>query len=357
MGLFDRNKKVELGNAVQINQVSTYQPRVLCGWDGLFEWKKGGRNFGDMYLFAALNQLYNGLSNVTFSSTKHDDNYTVRSICSFIENNVNLLLNQYLFLGYIAIRVEKDNHYRILNKDDVKMDRYGQIINKDAVVYYSPTYQSKRKAPMDYVKPLKETLDNLSNTLLSTTDTMGVLPIISGDAIPANPSFKEELAQAMTKKYGWGEDQLKYFLARTDLKVETIDLKIKELELRDNILASFRMLLNYLEVPVDLVVGNSTYSNVESAKIYFYDTTVRKYAEILLKIAQSMLTSTSEYLPRNTITYHIYNVSGLEKTLSDMTSEKGAYVDLLKKLADGGVDVADELQKVFADVKKLYLEV
>lgn len=356
MGIFDRKKKGDLRSAVQINQVST-QPMVHCGWDGLFEWRKGSRNFGDMYLYAALNQLYNGLSNITFSSTKHDDNHTIRAICSFIENNTNLLLNQYLFLGYIAVRVSDDNHYRILNKEEVRMDRQGQIINKDTVVYYSPTYQSKRRAPMEYLKPLKETLDNLSNTLLSSTDTMGVLPIISGDSIPANPSFKEELAQAMTKKYGWGEDQLKYFLSRSELKVDAIDLKVKDLELRDNILSTFKMLLNYLEVPADLVIGNATYSNVESAKIYFYDTTIRKYAEIFLKIAQSILTSTSEYLPRNTITYHIYNVSGLEKTLSDMTSEKGAYVDLLKKLSESGIDVQDELQKVFVDVKKLYLEV
>lgn len=354
MGLFDRFKKVE--PAVQINQVSP-QSNVYYGWGELFDWKKGFRNFGGMYLYAALNQLYNGISNITFEPTKNGDSYTVRAICSFIENNVNQLLNQYLFQGYIAVYADKDNNYHIYSKDNLKFDRFGQIINKNALVYYSPCYQSKRKAPIDFIRPTLDTINNLSNAMLQSTDTLGVLPIISGESIPANPEFKKELAQAMSKDYGWGEDQMKYYLAKTDLKVQTIDLKIKDLELRDNLITNFKMLLNYLEVPVDLVIGNSTYANVESAKIYFYDTTIRKYAEIFLKIARAMLTASTEYLPKNTITYHIYNVSGLEKTLSDMTSEKGAYVDLLKKLADSGVDVTEELQRVYSDIKKLYIEV
>lgn len=357
MGLFDRNKvkKPIAAPAVQINQVSTTPMRV--GWKDLFDWKKGFRDFGNMYLYAALNQLYNGISNVTFEQTNGSVNYTVKAICSFIENNSNLLLNQYLFQGYIAVFADKDNNYHIYNKENLNFDRFGQITNKNALVYYSPTYQSKRKAPMEYIKPTIDILNNLSNAMLQSTDTMGVLPIISGESIPANPQFKAELAQAMQKEYGWGEDQMKYFLSKTDVKVQTIDLKVKELELRDNIIANFKMLLNYLEVPVDLVIGNSTYANVESAKIYFYDTTVRKYAEIFLKIAQAMLTASTEYLPKSTITYHIYNVSGLEKTLSDMSKEKGAYVDLLKKFADSGIDITDELQKVYTDVKRLYKEV
>ena len=358
MGVFDRLFNTKAQNAVQINQVShSNAPRVFCGWDGVFDFKKGFQDFGDMYLYAALNQLYNGISNITFDTTKNGDKYVVKSICSFVENNANLLLNQYLFNGYIAVYADEDNNYFIYDKDKLKFDRYGQITNKNAIVYYSPTYQSKRKSPISLVRPVLETLNNLSNTMLQSTDTMGVLPIISGEAIPANPEFKQALSQAMAKNYGWGEDQMKYFLSRTDLKVQTIDLKVKDLELRDNIVNNFKMLLNYLEVPVDLVIGNSTYNNVESAKIYFYDTTIKKYAEIFLKVAQSMLTASKEFIPKNTITYHIYNVSGLEKSLSDMAKEKGAYVKLLKSLSDGGVDVKEELEKVYSDIKKLYMEV
>lgn len=356
MGLFDRKRvKKQAEDAIQINQVSTNQLRV--GWQDFFNWKKGNREFSGMYLYAALNQLYNGISNVTFEQSDGSINYTVKAICAFIENNANMLLNQYLFQGYIAVYADKDNNYHIYNKDSLTFDRYGQITNKNALVYYSPTYQTKRKAPMDFVKPVLDTLNNLSNTLLQSTDTMGVLPVITGESIPANPDFKRDLEQAMKKEYGWGEDQMKYFLAKTDLKVQTIDLKVKDLELRDNIIANFKMLLNYLEVPVDLVIGNSTYANVESAKIYFYDTTIRKYAEIFLKVARAMLTASNEYVPKSKITYHIYNVSGLEKTLSDMSKEKGAYVDLLKKFSDGGIDTSDELQRVYADIKRLYTEV
>lgn len=355
MGIFSRkDKKAE--NAVQVGDVMQ-TPNILCGWDA-FGWnprKKGFKPFGKIFLQMALNQIYNGVSNVSFESLK--DNYVANGICSFLDNNAAIFVNQWLNAGFLAVQYDKDYNYKILGVNDLKYDQYRRVINKNAVVVYSPHYQVSKTGYMQTLLPEIGLIDTLANTLSESCGTMGVLPIISGNSIPANPTFKDELAQSMSKDYGWGEDQLKYFLSKAELKVDSIDLKVKDLEIGKNLIDAFKVLLNYLEVPVDLIIGNSTYSNVESAKVFFYENCIKKYAEAILKLGRNLLTASNTMLPQNTITYHITNVSGLDRTLSDRCKERGAYIDLLLKLKENGVDVSAEIERVYKDVKKDYLEV
>lgn len=356
MGLFNRNKKTT--NAVQINEVNKNQ-QLFCGWDAL-GWsphKKGFKPFGDIYLQMALNALHNGISNISFETTK-ETSYVAKGICSFLDNNATLLTNMWLYKGFVAVFYDKDHNYALPTDNQLKFDQYGRVINKNTVVIYSPLYQTKRKNYMQLVLPLVQLIDTLANTMSESSNTMGVLPIISGNSVPANPDFKRKLNEAMTKDYGWGSDQMKYFLSQTDLNVTQIDLRIKDLELRDNILSNFKALLNYLEIPIDLVIGNSTYANVEEAKKFFYENTVRKYAETFLKIGQALLVESNELLPKKILNYRLTNVSGLDTTLSERCFERNSYIDTLIKLKGCGVTgVDEEIYKVFEDVKRDYLEV
>lgn len=352
MGLFDRLRKSE--NAVQINDVKT---NVSFGWSNVFKFNKKWA-FADFYLTLIMTTLYDGVSNVTFKTRKQV--FVADEITSFIDRNASLLINQMLCRGYIAISyLKKDNvvKYYIPQENDIKLDEYGRVINANTVVVYSTTYQMKRQPDIAVIKPQLDLLNTLCSTLVNSADSMGVLPIIWGNSIPANPQFKEELEAMMSKKYGWDAEKYRYFLSRQEIHTETIDLKVKDLELSTNIEDSFGFLCRYFGVPTDLILGKSTFDNVSEAKKYFYDTTIRKWAEILLKMARSLLTATGDYIPQDTITYSLDNVAELETTLSSACREKDAYIDSLLKLKEAGIDVSDELAKVYADMKKMYLEV
>lgn len=351
MSIFDRkNKKT---NAVQVNDVNTNLPMVF-GWEW-FPRKRGFKPFSDTFVQMCLNQIYNGVSNVTFETTKNS--LAAKGICYFLDNNSTLLVNMWLTRGFICVMYNRKGEYRFPDQNELKFDQYGRIVNRDCVVVYSPVYQTRRKSYMMLAKPIIDLIDTLANTVSESTNTMGVLPIISGNSIPANPKFKQELSDAMSKEYGFGEDQLKYFLSHQELKVDSIDLHIKDLELRENLSSAFEYLLDFFEVPVDLVLGNSTYTNVETARIYFYESTIRKYAEIILKVARALLTASDELMPQNAITYRITNVSGVDTTVSDKMKERDAYLSVLLKLKEAGVDVEADLAKLHSDVQKDYFEV
>lgn len=355
MGLFSKNKKIQ--NAVQGNQVdANFQtPPFLNGWD-FFNLKKGKRDYASTYLWICLDRIIKGLSNVLFTTSKNE--YVSKGICAFVNNNATLLFDQFVRRGYMVVGYDKDLNYQILGQNQIKLDTYGRVINRNAVVVYTPEYQTMRKSPVFMCKPILDILNDLCNTLASTTDSLNVLPIISGNSIPASPSFKENLANAMTKNYGWGEDQMRYFLSQAELSVQTIDLGVDKLQLKDNITAKFKDLLNFWQVPVPLVIDdNSTYNNVSEARREFYNGCIRFYAENLLLLAKNLLTVSDVLLPQTTLNYTFSNVSEMEKTISGYCNEKGAYLELLKRFGECGVAVDDDIQKLYEEVKRQIKEV
>lgn len=352
--LFSRNRTKTAENAFQLNDVKT---DISFGWNP-FAIGKNNKEFADFYLWLAVGTIYKGISNVTFSSRKVDR--TANDIVTFIDRNAQLLINQMINYGYIAVSYTSTGtgyKYYIPKQADIRKDGYGRVLNVDTVVVYAPIYQLQRKTDISMVRPTLDLIDTLCNATMSSADTLGTLPIIWGNSIPANPRFKEDLESMMRKKYGWSEDKFRYFLSHQEVHVEQIDLKIKDLELRDNIKNAFEYLLNYFGVPVDLVVGNSTYANAAEAKKFFYDTTIRSWSETLLRVARGLLTATGDFLPQNTLTYKFENIPELETTLSSACAEKNAYIDTLLKFKEAGIDVSEELDKVFQDVKKTYIEV
>ncbi len=357
MGLFSNNRNKKVENAVQVNQVdANFQtPPFLNGWDYL-NIRKGKRDYAAAYLWICLDRIIKGLSNVSFTSTK--DDYVAKSICWFVNNNTTLLFDQFVRRGYMVVGYDKDYNYQILGQNQIKLDTYGRVVNRNAVVVYTPEYQTLRKTPLLLCKPIMDILNDLCNTLASTTDSLNVLPIISGSSIPANPKFKADLEAAMAKNYGWGKDQMKYFLSQAELSVQTIDLGVDKLQLKDNITAKFKDLLNYWQVPVPLVIDdNSTYNNITEARREFYTGCIRFYAENLLLLAKNLLTVSDVLLPQNTLNYTFSNVAEMEKTVSGYCSEKGAYLELLKKFGESGVDVGEDIQKLYEEVKMQIKEV
>lgn len=354
--LFSRNKTETTKNAVQLNDVKT-DPLIVMGWDtfGIGEQTK---KFADFFLWLVVEKIYKGINNVTFSSRK--DDRTANDIVTFIEKNAMNLIHQMINYGYIAVSYTDTGFgykYSIKKQADIRKDGYGRVLNVNTVVIYAPIYQLQRKTDILMVKPTLDLINTFCNASMNCADTLGTLPIIWGNSIPANPKFKEELESMMSKKYGWDVNKFRYFLSHQEVHVEQIDLKIKDLELRDNIKNALEYLLNYFGVPADLVIGNSTYNNVAEAKKFFYDTTIRSWSETLLKVARGLLTKTGDFLPQNTLTYRFENIPELETTLSSACEEKNAYIDTLLKLKEAGIDVSDELNTVFQDVKKTYIEV
>ena len=347
MGFFNRDKKA---NAVQINEVN----QNYAGWSP-YIWfhKKGDKPLGNVYLQAIMNQIWHGISNVSFDTVKKESN-TIEQIINFIDANATLLVNAYIRDGYICVFYDKEKHYRLPNANEIKLDQFGRVVNKYAVVIYSPQYQTEKQSLLRLSLPMIADINKMAGSDDYLTETLGCFGILSGQDIPLNPAGKEQLLKQMTEKYGLADDKYKFMLASHEIKYTPIEPDIKGLQFREKMKESYKILANLFGVPLPLLFDDAaTYNNVKEARIYFYQNTIRYYSEVLLKVSQELLTASADFIPKEAINYHISNVPELETTLSSACAERTALLDYLLKLKAAGLDVDKELNELYRESKDL----
>lgn len=353
MGILDIFR-TEKKNAIQLNQTNN-QPFIPWVWAG----KKGEKPLGNFLLQTCLNLIWRGISNITFEANPKGKSLTPEAIVNFIDSNATLLVNQYIRLGYICVFYDKDHFYRIPQDGEIKMDGNGRIINKYAIVIYSPQYQTERLSLLKVCFPIIAEINKIAGSDSYLTDTLGVLCILSGQDIPLNPAAKKQFMENMEQNYGTANGKLPLMLANNDIKVTQIDPKIKELGFQEKIEVLYKYIVNLFGIPLQLLFDQtSTYNNIKEARISFYDTTIRDWAEILLKVAQGLLTASNEFIPKNALTYHFNNIPELERTLSSFCEERTAYLHYLLELKAAGIEEVDkQIQELYNESKDLLKEV
>lgn len=344
------NSKKE--NAVQINEVSQSQSTWMpIPW--IFPIDKKYKPIGTLYLETILNTLWKGLSNVSFDNISNE-NIVVSKIIDFVDSNIVLLTNMWINKGYICVFYNHNfTEFRIPQDNELKYDKYQRIINPHCVVEYSPQYQTNRTSLMNIARPIVLDINKMGGSEDFLTENFGFF-LISGQDVPLSPQGKKQLIESMEKNYGTAQDKYSYMLTNHDMKVQQVNPDFEKLSFRDKMESSAKILSNLFGVPLPLLWADySTFNNIVEAKRFFYDTTIRYYAEIMLKIARTLLTESLEFLPQSTITYHISNVPELEKTLSAACEERSAWLDYLMKLKEAGIDVSKEINDLYKESKDL----
>jgi len=351
MDFFGIRAKSKAENAVQINEVSQQQ-WIYTPW--VFHHKdKKEKPLGNVYFQAIMNLIWNGISNITYD-TSGKPSLVLDNIVQFIDANSTLLVNQYLRLGFICVFYDEQQEYRIPQDQELKYDKYGRVINKYAVAIYSPQYQSERTSLFKIAFPMICWINKLAGSNDYLADTFGMFGVLSGKDIPLNPAGKKQLLESIQENYGSMSDRFPFMLANNEMTWTPIQPDASKLAFDDKIKDTYKILCNLFGVPTQLLFDdNSTYNNVKEARVMFYDTTIRSYAEILLKVAQALLVSSKEFIPKNALNYHFTNIPELEKSLSSAVAERTAWLEYLIKLRDAGLDVEKELNDLYRESKDL----
>lgn len=355
MGLFNNIQNIFRGdkesqNAIQINDVNN----TPYSWTPyFFPGSKGDKPLGNLFLQSILNLIWRGISNISMEETGKSM-ITPDEICKFMDANSVLLVNMYIRKGYICIFYDKNGNYRIPNDNEIKLDGNGRVINKFAVVIYSPQYQTERKSLINISLPIVTEINKLAGTSSYLTEQMGVWGILQSQEIPGTPQLREKFAKSLNESYGLGPDKLHFILSNREFNFVEIKPPVKDLQLDEKIEKSYKYLCNLWGIPLQLIFNDaSTFNNVKEARIYFYNNTIREYAEVLLKVARELLTASSDFIPQSAIIYRISNVPEIETTLSAAAEERTALLDYLLKLKEAGIDVNKEIKDLYIESKDL----
>lgn len=350
MALFDRMRQKK--NAIQINDVSQNY-YGFTPWIFPFSKDKREKPLGNVYFQSIMNLIWKGVSNITLTKNCKP-NFAVEAIIDFIDDNATLLVNQYIRLGFVCVFYNEKGDYWIPQDNDLKYDKYGRVINKYAVVLYSPQYQTERTSLLKIVFPLICWINKLAGSEDYLADTFGCFGVLSGQDIPLSPAGKEQLLKSLQENYGLADGKYPFMLTSHEVKWTQVQPDVSALSFSSKIEDSYKLLCNLFGVPLPLIFDNaSTYNNVKEARVFFYDTTIRYYAEVLLKVAQELLISSKEFIPKDSINYKLENIPDLEKSLSSAVEERKAWLEYLVALRDAGLDVEKELQDLYRESKDL----
>lgn len=360
MGILDLFRR----NAVQINDVdddkyNDYHNYHFCA-NYIPELHKGDKPLGLIMYSAIMNVIWKGISNISWENCGKNL-FTVDKIVEFLDSNASILINQYIEYGFICVLYDnKDKKYRIPNynsidgKGELVFDKNGRIVNKNAVVYYSPQYQKNRTSLYQVALPVISEINHIAGSDSFLTETLGCLGLLTGQEISKNAEQRKEFMKSLRTNYGIGEDKYQFILSDRDLHYQKIDPPVKDLQLIEKAKDFYKMLANLFGVPLPLLLDDqSTYNNVREARIFFYENTIRYYAEIMLKVGKNLITASNEFIPQNSLTYRLSNLPELEKTLSAGVEEREKLLEYLLKLKEAGMDVGKELINLTNDSKQL----
>lgn len=350
MGLFTKKEQDIVINGININEVDTRQ--IVRPFD--FVHKHGRMNYGEIFAYAITTRIFDGLRNITWKVNDRN-NIMANNIVDFIDTNFNLLIYNYWKLGYAVVMVDKSD-IRLPYANEIRLDKYGMIANKNAIAIYSEPYQFDRSSHFKLIQPLLKNIDTNYNNSNFAAENCGMYGVISGGSVPLSPTAKDELQEKLRKDYGFGKDKFNFILSNTDIKYTPINIPVKDLEFSVKVKESVAYLCNFFKVNPMLVFGDSTFNNQAEAVRSFYQNCIQPLAEILLLLARNIYikVNTSFTQPSTIITYSFENIPEYNTTLSAACAEKSALLDYLLKLKSAGQDVEDKIKKLTADVDSLF---
>lgn len=355
MGLFNRkqNKQEDiLTNSININ---TVDPSTIAR-PFFFNFKKGRFNYADLVLYVIFEKLFNGLKNVTWKSAKI--NYTAYDVTNFIENNSEILIYHYFKNGFAVIMHDKNGYLRLPQRNELKIDSNGMVINKNAIVIYSDPYILERKTHFGICLPyLNDINDNMNNSNY-VGNQQGIFGILSSAGIPMSPAAKDEMNEKLKKNYGMSEDKFNFILSNNEMNWTAIDIPVDKLKFDEKTTNDFKWISNLFGINPDFFLGGSTFSNQADATKNFYRTAIVPLAEVLLRLGRAVFIAISNELePSTIITYDLANIPEMASTLTAKCNERSVYLDYLLKLRAAGVNVDTEIRKLGTEIKTMLTDV
>lgn len=280
----------------------------------------GGKNgaWSDAYIWTVLQTIFNGLRNVQYTFPNDNDN----KLENFLTNNLIYMIWLYWSYGYIVVGIDKRGNYYIPNNyGNLRKDSNGAIVGYECV-YYSDKYRFENKSDFRVIKTILNELGNYKDALQHLTNNLGAIGILSGQNLPINPQEKEQFVENLKAKYGINSDKNNILITTMPLKFDLMQFPVSQLGLDEKVKDCYTLICNYFGVPVDMIFGNSTYSNAEQALKNFYSNCISPLAEIVLEVGKHLIKMQANTLiPSDKLSFRIDNVPEILESVRVVDNE------------------------------------
>lgn len=262
----------------------------------------------DIYLWCVFNRIFSGLKNIVFICEGEEN----KKLATFLTNNSQQLIWLLWEYGYMIIDIDENGNYYIPDYKLVRKDGNGAVTNYP-YVYYSDSYQFRGLTKMVLIRDVLKSIGAYKSAEAYLTETFGAIGIMTGKGMPINPIEKEEFEKAIRTGFGINRDKHQILISSMPLDFSMMNFHTKDLELREKINDSYKLLCNFFNVPIDLVFGQSTYANQEQAFKDFYKNCICPLAEDILELGRYIIKKNPyNFTPSNALSFRIDNVEEMK---------------------------------------------
>lgn len=234
---------------------------------------------------------------------------------------------------------QKEIEAYILNNGCGKQIRYEDveiILHMKAVnLKYSNDEWKKGFSPLASAILASKTLKQEYISRLSLVRDRGTMGMLTGDGKANVPPTADETKHVYErlKKFGLGDGKTNPFVAtNASYKWLNMSFNSSELELLDGKKENLKILARKMNVPVDLIMGDSTFSNVKDAGKQIYTSTVIPWLESYKEKLNKLL----NIVETNEIVLPVYD------NVHELQQDMKAQADIHTNLYNSGLETDEE---------------
>ena len=256
-----------------------------------------------------LREIFSGIKKIVFVSKSQ--NQKVQQIAEWLNTNYVDIFKVVYSYGVLPLNFSIKNEVMsitLIKKPTVRITDDNLKCTNASVAIFTDEMQLVGISLKTLLRSLINDITEIIARDSQINKNLGLLGIVSRGGTGGNGVLMdgdmEKIEQRLNSR---GEDFFGLITSESDLRFLKIDLPIAQLQLAEKLQQKLQLACAVCGVPYILLNtgGNMTYENQTEARIKFYETTIKAFAEIMLEAGRKLVKSMPEMVPSTDLDYTI----------------------------------------------------
>ena len=256
-----------------------------------------------------LREIFSGIKKIVFFSKT--ENRKVQQIADWLNTNYVDIFRVVYSYGVLPLNFSIKNEVMsitLIKKPTVRITDDNLNCTNASVAIFTDEMQLVGISLKTLLRSLINDITEIIARDSQINKNLGLLGIVSRGGTGGNGVLMsgdmEKIEQRLNSR---GEDFFGLITSESDLRFLKIDLPIAQLQLAEKLQQKLQLACAVCGVPYILLNtgGNMTYENQTEARVKFYETTIKAFAEIMLEAGRKLIKSMPEMVPSTDLDYNI----------------------------------------------------
>ena len=256
-----------------------------------------------------LREIFSGIKKIVFYSKTQ--NAKVQQIADWLNTNYVEIFKVVYSYGVLPLNFSISNNVMsitLIKKPTIRVTDDALKCTNASVAIFTDEMQLVGVSLKTLLRTLINDITEIIARDSQINKNLGLLGIVSRGGTGGNGVLMQgDLEKIEERLNSRGEDFFGLITSESDLRFLKIDLPIAQLQLAEKLQQKLQLACAVCGVPYILLNtgGNMTYENQAEARVKFYETTIKAFAEIMLEAGRKLVKSMPEMKPSTDLDYTI----------------------------------------------------